>query len=247
LMQSRTPETSLVQPMADEDVSLGGFTVRINREKYAPVIVDQIISGGYESRERATLRQILVEGDRVLEVGTAIGAVSMTCASIVGQDNMITFEANPQMVADARRNFGLNGFSIKVTNCILQNRMLFEGEGTTYPFNVGVEFWASSIKKLGNVKESIRVPCLCFEDEATKFRANVLVCDIEGGEIDLLLGADLSGFEKIMMEIHYWAGREDINRLMHKLVVSGFIVDFDFSADSVVVLHRGYKRPYRGW
>jgi FkbM family methyltransferase len=235
-------------PVDDEDVKLDQFTFRINRGRYAPVIVDQILGGGYEAQERSTVRKILVEGDRILEVGTAIGAVTMTCASIIGAENITTFEANPKILQDARRNFELNGLSIKSTNCILQNRTLFRGEGTTSLFHVSEEFWASSIKahKHG-VSDRIDVPCMCLEDEAAKFGANTLICDIEGGEIELLLDADLSMFNKIMMEIHYWAGREEINRMMHKLILTGFIVDFDFTGSSTVVLNRGYTRDYRGW
>ncbi len=51
--------------------------------------------------------------------------------------------------------------------------------------------------------------------------------------------ADLSGFDRIMMEIHYWAGREAINKLMRKLIFDGFTVNFDLSAHSIVCFHRG--------
>jgi tRNA A58 N-methylase Trm61 len=46
--------------------------------------------------------------DRVLEIGTAAGAITMAVAAIVAPANVITYDANPAMVADARRNFTAN-------------------------------------------------------------------------------------------------------------------------------------------
>ncbi len=79
------------------------------------------------------------------------------------------------------------------------------------------------------------------EDKIAERRANVLVCDIEGGEADLLTGADLSGIRLIVMETHYWAcGRPDIDSMVRFLVHDGFnsYVYFDYTGDHVVVLDR---------
>jgi len=38
-----------------------------------------------------------------------------------------------------------------------------------------------------------RVPVFCLEDEIEAHRANVLICDIEGGEVDLRMQSDLAG------------------------------------------------------
>jgi FkbM family methyltransferase len=218
---------------------LGGLRIRIPPAGYGETITKSIKSGGYEHQERNTLSAILKPGDRVLEVGGAIGAVSMTCAKIIGAENIVTFEANPKLVENARTNFALNNLAIAARTGVLQNRICWAGRDTTAPFYVHQDFWASSLADKPGTAEIIQVPTYCFEDEARDFRANVLICDIEGGEIELLTLADLSGFDRIMMEIHYWAGREGVNKLMRKLVFDGFTVNFDLSAYSVVCLHRG--------
>ncbi len=133
----------------------------------------------YEKEERHTLPYIGKPGDRVLEVGGAIGTVSMTCAKIVGAENIITFEANPKLVENARANFALNGLAITARAGVLQNRICWAGRDTTAPFYIQKDFWASSLANHPGTTETIQVPTYCFEREARDFRANMLICDIE--------------------------------------------------------------------
>jgi hypothetical protein len=52
-----------------------------------------------------------------------------------------------------------------------------------------------------------------------------LICDIEGGEIELLIGADLAGIRLIIMEVHNWAvGVRSTDAMLRWLIVNGFNV-----------------------
>jgi FkbM family methyltransferase len=222
-----------------ETATLGKHKVLIDRKNYDPKIVDGILRGTYEGGERHVVPKILKTGDRVIEVGGAIGTVSMAIADVVGPQNVVCFEANPKLIEDAKRNFALNGLSIRFENAVLQNRICWAGEGSDVDFFIHKEYWASSLAKTPGTIGSVKVGTKCFETEARNFTANALVCDIEGGEIELLGSADLSGFNKILMEIHYWAGREAINKMIRKLILDGFSIDFDNSFGSIVTMHRG--------
>jgi len=226
-----------------EVVELSGVRVIVDEQAYDPNIVQSLRARGYESGERSVLPKLLSSQDRVLEVGSALGCVSMVAAKIVGAENILTFEANPLMVAAAERNFELNALPISIRNGVLQNRICWDGPGQSTQFHIHREFWASSLVKSKNTVKSIEVPTYCFEEEVSNWRANVLICDIEGGEIDLLSYADLTAFNKILLEIHYWAGREGINKLIRKLIMDGFSVNFDLSFRSIVCLHRGLTVP----
>lgn len=68
--------------------------------------------------------------------------------------------------------------------------------------------------------------------------ANVIVCDIEGGEIDLLTHADLSTIDKIVMAIHYHINRFLTKKTIRKLIYTGFDINFDLSAYSIVTCER---------
>jgi hypothetical protein len=70
-------------------------------------------------------------------------------------------------------------------------------------------------------------------------RADVLICDIEGGETDLLTHADLTGVRLIIVETHTWAvGAERTSAMMRKLILDGFSLDVDVSGQGVLALRR---------
>jgi FkbM family methyltransferase len=163
----------------------------------------------------------------------------MVAAKIVGPENICGFEANPHLVEVARENYQANNLAANVTNAVLKNRICWGGEGSRAEFHIHRDYWASSFVKSPNTIETVTVPTLCFEEEVRKFNANCLICDIEGGEIELLELADLRSFDKILMEVHYWAGREAVNRMVKRLIFDGFCINFDLTFGSIVTMHRG--------
>lgn len=220
---------------------VGGFYVFAD-DRYEPRIVGALDDGGYEGPERRLALEFLRAGDRVLELGAAIGVLSMTAASIVGAEAMKTFDANPAIVADARDNFWRNGLeAISADHGLLVNRKNFR-PGETRDFHIAKEFWASRLDagpNPGDIVATVNVPVLCLEDEIAAHRANVLLCDIEGGEVDLLSGADLSGIRLIVMETHYWAvGEEATDAMIRELILQGFNLHLGASGAHVSVLRR---------
>ena len=222
---------------------IGGFTVFVDTERYAKTIIHSLDSGNYEGRERQLATELIQPTDRVLEVGTALGVVSMTSASIVGAENVLTFDANPDIVADAQQNFRRNGLSdIKSRVGILKPRNMIARPGETTNFYVDEAFWASRLAAsptTAGILKTIQVPIVCLEDEISSHSANVLVCDIEGGEIDLLTYANLTGIRLILMETHYWAaGETATDNMIRKLTLEGFSIHLGHSAHHVIVLRR---------
>ena len=219
-------------------LNLGKLRVFADNERYSPPIIRSLEEGGYESPERSILYAALRPEDRVLEIGTAVGVLSMTAASIVGPENVTTYEANPYILEDARRNFTVNGFgAIRSFNAVLQARAKMAGVPPTMPFAVSRDFWAS---RLGatiddpDITDVVDIPTASLEDAIEAHRANFLICDIEGGEADLLLQADLSSIETIIIETHYWAaGKRAISDLIRKFISDGFDMDLDLSAHHV--------------
>jgi hypothetical protein len=121
---------------------------------------------------------------------------------------------------------------------VLQNRKNWKGKGRYLPFYIQSDFWLSTLYPHGTAIEVVDTPTFCFEFEIKKHKANVLVCDIEGGEIDLLTKADLTGINKIVMEIHYHVDRPATNKMIRKLIYDGFDIDFSLSAYSIVTMRR---------
>ena len=48
----------------------------------------------------------------------------------------------------------------------------------------------------------ISVPAVQLNDVVAEFKPNVLVCDIEGGELELIPALDASGLRAVLMELH---------------------------------------------
>jgi FkbM family methyltransferase len=226
-----------------ELIEVDDFIVFVDRDNYAPEIIATLESGRYEGRERWLAKEILQPGDRVIEAGTAIGLVAMTAASIIGAANVLTFDANPEMVTDAQRNFDRNGLGkIKPRWGILKNRPSIHGENETVDFYIAKHFWASRLHASEDdesILKKVQVPVCCLEDEIEVHRANVLICDIEGGEVELLLESDLTGIRKIIIETHYgWVGERETDEMMRKLISDGFSIHLGLSGQQVITLRR---------
>jgi FkbM family methyltransferase len=223
--------------------TIGAHEVFADSDNYSPTLIRAITGGGYELRERQLIPKLLRPGDRVLEVGTAIGVVSMAAAAIVGPEAVATYDANPAIVADAKRNFKANGLGrISANVGILRNRAAWSSSETELDFHISRDFWASRLDPgptTEDIVQIVKVPLVPLEDAIARHRANVLICDIEGGEVDLLTGADLSSIRAILMETHYWsAGRRQIDEMVRYLVGAGFDINLDLVGDHVMVLDR---------
>jgi FkbM family methyltransferase len=222
---------------------IGRASIFVDTEKYSSTLITSLTDGGYEAQERALVGALLHPDDRVVEVGTAVGAVTMTAANIVGAKNVLTYDANPQIAADARRNFAYNGLSeIQSRVGVLCNRSRFADVPRDVEFFISRDFWASRLHVGANrqdIVETVRVPTACLEEQIADHRATALICDIEGGEVDLLTEADLAGIRLIIMETHNWAvGVQASNAMMRSLIVNGFNVDLHFSGNGIAVLAR---------
>jgi FkbM family methyltransferase len=222
-----------------EYADLSGFKLRIDHDRYSSTMIEALRSGVYEAGERRLVAEIFAPGDRILEVGSSVGSLSMIAASIVGSDNFIGYEANPELMPDALENFRTNNMTLHYHNAVLRNRYN-GGGGGNIDFHVNKDFWISSLTPSGNSIRTISVPVLCLEDEIGKFKANCLLLDIEGAEVELLENANLNGIEKIFMEVHYWPSREGANRMLKYLINQGFNLQLEACFGANVSLHRNY-------
>jgi FkbM family methyltransferase len=221
---------------------LGEFSVFVDEDRYAPEIRDAIDQGYYERRERELVRAFVRPDDRVLELGAGIGVVAMTAASIVGENHVISFDANPEILADARDNFKRNGFAeIETRSGLMRNRRAFE-RNSFAAFYIDAVYWTSRLDASATTPGIVKVveaPVYCLEDEIAAARANVLLCDIEGGEIDLLTDADLSGIRLLILETHDWmVGETATDALVNKLIREGFAIRLGASGEHVFAFQR---------
>jgi FkbM family methyltransferase len=221
---------------------LHGRAMFVDKKKYHATMIKALLRGGYEHREILMVKALVRPGDRVLDLGSAVGAVSMAAAGIVGAGNVIAIDANPEIMKDAKKNFIYNGLvEINTRVGIVRARSDIKVENETLKFYISSNFSASRIEKGDDASDIIRevdVPVLVLEDLIEKFDVNVIACDIEGDEIDLFSNTKLDRIRLIIMEIHDFKGNEAIRRMTLNLLQSGFNIDFMNTGDNIVVFKR---------
>ncbi|WP_299153949.1 FkbM family methyltransferase [uncultured Tateyamaria sp.] len=190
--------------------------------------------GTYEWREIAMIDRHVRSDDRVVELGSCLGATSLFLYDRVGADGLIVFEADPRNLEMAQHNFELNGKCVRVENAILWSG---PERPETVSFGSNENPSSSSLLDRSGNEKIFDVPTRDFETVLRDHKATVIVLDIEGGEIDLFNNSgDLSGVRVIVMEAHERIVGEDANQSMiERLEARGFKVAENLSNKYIVL------------
>ena len=207
--------------------SAGALSVSAHEDRYDPALAATIRSGRYDLAKRTLVGRLLQSGDRVLEAGTGIGTVSMAAALVVGAQNVLTFDGNPEIVADAKANFQRNGlYEIEACVGVLKSASDTPHAPAECDFHIDRSFPASRPDATSSdpgIVRTVRVPLFCLEDEIASHGATVLICDIgasEGGR--LLASADLSGIRLVILAAMDGAIGSDADAVAARLASAGF-------------------------
>jgi FkbM family methyltransferase len=94
---------------------------------------------------------------------------------------------------------GLNDVQVTVINAIVAKSSNVE----TAPFYLRKDFWSASMSPMpADYVEIVQVPVLGINELVQKYQPNVVIVDIEGGEIDLIEGKWPENLRLIIMEVH---------------------------------------------
>jgi FkbM family methyltransferase len=183
-----------------------------------------LAAGRYEARERAMATRVIQPGDVVLELGSGLGFISSYVRQRTGAGKIICVEANPRLIPYINSVHALNA----VANVEVLNRVVVAAEGSqqTFPFYCRNDFWASSLSPTPPYDRVVNVPALPFADILRTHRPNVLIMDIEGGEIDLMKTPSLGSIRSIVVETHAGTyGAVGVRALENDLARLGFTED----------------------
>lgn len=164
--------------------------------------IKRINNARYEGQEIEGALHVIREDDRVLEIGAGLGIVGAVIARNAKPEAVFSYEANPQLISMINALYELNGLTDKIS---VRNEVLVSAQDRpdTVSFHIRKSYLGSSLL---NPKERpsilVDVPTASFAAVSEKTRANVLVMDIEGGELELLRHADLSQFRAMVLEFH---------------------------------------------
>ncbi|MDX1953696.1 MAG: FkbM family methyltransferase [Verrucomicrobiota bacterium] len=160
---------------------------------------NRILSGEYETAEIEMCKRHFRPEERVLELGAAIGYVSLFCQIHLSIQDYAVVEANPNTTRMLLENYRLNN---KYPNLI--TAALDRQDGTT-ELSLNPDFWADSLVNAHlSQNPCITVPSLTLSSILSKlpFRPSTLLIDIEGSEIHLGEEVIPAEVTKIVCELH---------------------------------------------
>ncbi|WP_108887200.1 FkbM family methyltransferase [Pseudoprimorskyibacter insulae] len=196
--------------------------------------------GRYEGQEIAGAMKVVTSEDRVLEMGAGLGVVGGVIAKNCKPQEIRSFEANPALMPHINALYQANDLTGTIS---VQNTVLLAGpdQPASIPFFVRTSFLGSSLNRMeGKRNQEVMVPTLDFNAFCAGYMPTVLVIDIEGGELDILRHADLSGFRAIVIEFHpdhYGIpGMRECKRILGD---AGFVKDDEVSSRTVWTCVKG--------
>ncbi|MCX7559479.1 FkbM family methyltransferase [Sulfitobacter sp. F26204] len=175
--------------------------------------------GVYERKESEAALRVVRKDDVVVELGGGIGYMSTLVATKRAVKSVHVFEANANLIPYMKSVHQANGVrNVQVTNAILGPR---KGK---VDFYIREPMLGSSMQVLeGEIDPpSVKVDVLNAKTTLKEIGANVLICDIEGAEVDLIPDIDLTGLRAAIIETHpQWIGPEGVNKVFRALMDAG--------------------------
>ncbi|WP_237214444.1 FkbM family methyltransferase [Falsiroseomonas oryziterrae] len=209
---------------------LAGLRLEVPRAVLGPDTWRALNDRTYERNELDLLPRLLRPDDTVLEVGAALGLVSARAAQLARR--VVAVEANADLLPIARRTHALNGVEVELLHAVVGHT---EGEAD---FHLHREFWASSTAARPDTRH-LRLPGRALSALLAEIRPEVLIVDVEGGEVSFFEAEALPGLRQVVVELHRWAtGLAGIARVFADLGAAGFAYDPELSAGQVVTFGR---------
>ena len=176
-------DTRMSKPEAPpvHEFYLNGLSLRLPGGLATPSIVEKLADGSYEADEARAADRCVRPGFRVLELGAGIGYVTALCAMRTDPANVMSVEANPDLLPVIETNLARNGLS-GVT--------LIHGaatgpveEGAAAEFAISDGYTGSSLDGRGG--RAVQVPLVSIHDLIRAHKPHVVLMDVEGAEADM--------------------------------------------------------------
>lgn len=201
-----------------------------------PRIRNALAEDRYEAKESEAALKVLNAGDRVVELGAGLGYMSSVISKNCAPESVHAFEANPALIPCIKRVQQEND----ITNVTVHNAVLGAEKGQTL-FYVRSNFVASSLMAdpVETVVQKVTVPVLPARDTVAEINPNVLICDIEGAEVDIIPLLDLTNLRAAIVELHpQYIGLRGVEKVFAAMTAAGLIYNPRRSMAKVVTFSR---------
>lgn len=195
-------------------------------------------SGEYEAKEATAVLKAVQDGDTVMELGAGIGFISSVVATHRNVKAVHAFEANPRLIPLIRRCTPKTAS----TTCMCTTPFLAPRPAPP-PFTCARI--SSPPRSAGDdedgviAEESIEIrPTHATSQEISP---DVLICDIEGAEVDVIPEMDLSGVRAAIIELHpQWIGSKGVAAVFNAMMQAGLVYFPKWSNAKVVTFRRDW-------
>lgn len=188
--------------MRRRDFSYQGLVVPLHRSGMNDGVRNALYFNLYELPEINGLTSVIRPGDRVLELGAGLGIISALAGRAAGPSGrVLSYEANSALLADTQAFFAENG----VANVTLVNAVLVtEQDPKPRQFHLAKSFAESSLlgAKGRGERGTVTVPAESLSRVLLDFKPDVLICDIEGAEVELFPMFPASTLRAAVVELH---------------------------------------------
>ncbi|MDU8913339.1 FkbM family methyltransferase [Aestuariicoccus sp. MJ-SS9] len=196
--------------------------------------------GLYERKECDAVMRVVNEGDTVLELGGGIGYMSTLLSVKKKVARVVSYEANPALIPYIATVHEANG----VENVEMRNALLSAQAGDPVDFHVRRNFLGSSMDRDADpdsIVETVKIAQHPVADVLDDVKPDVLVCDIEGAEADLLPAGDWTGLRAAIIELHpQWIGQSGVQAVFDAMQKAGLTYFPKASEAKVVTFRKGW-------
>ncbi len=209
----RKPHWLLRQMAADLNCRIAVDTRLGNGMKIRVVWTDVIgysiaVDGYYDVPIVRVIQDLLKPGMTFIDVGAHVGQYSLLASGLVGREGTVhSFEPEPETFALLQHNIRINGLqNVHLIRCALAKSSKDVELYVARPDNIG----QTSLRQPNNFSGvRVKVQCRTLDDYAEEHgidRIHLIKIDVEGAELDVLLGARgiLSRNPKPHIIIEFW-------------------------------------------
>ncbi len=201
--------------------------------------IKRLNRGEYEGQEIAGALHVVHDGDVILEMGAGIGVVGAVVAKNRNPEQITSFEANPDLIPVIQSLYNINGISDLIS---VRNEVVLAGPeiDSSRDFHIQASYLGSSlIKSEKRRSTTVQVSSCSYDALVQAGYPDVILMDIEGGELEFLETADISGVRAMVIEFHPDAyGIQGMRRCKTILTEAGFVRNDELSSRMVWVVEK---------
>ena len=164
-------------------------------------MIASMATGRYERHEIACGLASIQPGARVLELGAGSGLVGAVLARNCRPEAILAIEANPDLIPHINALYRHNRLDnlISVRNAVV---LTAANPPHSITFHVAGNFLGSGLAAESQRSRPVDAPVLRYDALKAAFPHDTIMMDIEGGELDFLRHADLTGVRTVVLEVH---------------------------------------------